>query len=362
MLEDKLGNNFKKAIIKSFQLAKSTSCEQVLPCHLLLSLLKQKGTIANEILKNKSLETRILNVLAKYKKENTVRSVPKLALSSEQIIMRAIKTAYELKHPFVGTDHLLYSIISHNNDDLKNILDKAINKNSISNQIKARFKGTSRFPEIKDMFNFLQSDNIADANLMNIEQANKGGLLNYFSEDLTDPNNQGKFMPLIGREKEISQLIQILCRKNKNNPLLLGEPGVGKTALVEGLAQKIHQGDIPEVLLDKKIIALDLGSLVAGTMYRGDFESRVKQILDEIKADPNIILFIDEIHTITGAGSAHGSLDAANMFKPLLARGDLRCIGATTGQDYKKSFTKDAALARRFQPLTLPEPTDQETN
>lgn len=359
MLEDRLGNNFKKTIVKSFQLARATSCEHVLPCHLLLSLLKQKGTVAGEILKNKSIETKILNIISKYKIQQPVKNMPKLSISSEQIIMRAIKTAYELKHPFVSTDHLLHAIIFQQSDDLNKILNKNI-KTAAKNHIQSRFKGVSRFPEIKDMFNLFQSDNLSDPGLMEFE-GGKNKILNYFSTDLTDPKNQEKFTPLIGRDKEINQLIQILCRRNKNNPLLLGEPGVGKTALVEGLAQKINKGDIPEILLDKKIIALDLGSLVAGTMYRGDFEARIKQILDEIKSDPNIILFIDEIHTITGAGSAHGSLDAANMFKPLLARGELRCIGATTDQEYKKSFTKDAALARRFQPLQLNEPNREQT-
>jgi len=359
MLEDKLDNNFKKIIAKSFHLAKITSCQHVLPAHILLAMLKQKGTLANEILKNKSLENKILNLLAQYKSKQPIRKMPQLSLSSEQIILRAVKTAYELKHPFVGTEHLFYSIISGQTDDLKNILDKNINKKQIKHHITARFKGTSRFPEIRDMFNFFPSDNLAEVPLMEFD--NKTGLLSYFSTDLTDSKNQSNFMPLIGREKEISQLIQILCRKNKNNPLLLGEPGVGKTALVEGLAQKIVSGQVPEILFDKKIIALDIGSLVAGTMYRGDFEARVKQILEEIKDDPNIILFIDEIHNITGAGSASGSLDAANLFKPLLARGELKCIGATTDQEYKKSFTRDAALARRFQALHLSEPTKQET-
>ncbi len=359
MLEDKLNKNFKNIIAKSFQLAKVTSCPQVLPSHMLLALLKQKGTIANEILRNKSLENKILNLLNQYKSEKPIRSMPKLALSSEQIILRAIKTAYELKHPYIGTEHLFYALISDINTDFKTIFTKKINQKYIKNQIKARFKGTSRFPEIRDMFNFLPSDNISDLSLL--EQDNKQGLLSYFSIDLTDLKNQKDFVPLIGRKKEIEQMIQILCRKNKNNPLLLGDPGVGKTALVEGLAQKITKGEVPEVLFDKKIVALDIGSLVAGTMYRGDFEARVKQILEEIKNDPKIILFIDEIHNITGAGSANGSLDAANLFKPLLARGDLKCIGATTDQEYKKHFTRDAALARRFQALHLAEPNRTET-
>lgn len=359
MIEDKLNKNFKQAIAKSFHFAKVTGSRQVMPLHILLALIKQKGTIANEILRNKSIEGKILNILQKNKSSQAIKKIPTLSLSSENILLRAIKTAYELQHPYVGTEHLFYALLSERNNELNQILSKSLNKKQMSSQIKARFKGTSRFPEIRDMFNFMPQDGLIEPNTMDMGASKS--LLQYFSVDLTDPKNQGKFMPLIGREKEIAHLTQILCRKNKNNPLLLGEPGVGKTAIVEGLAQKITEGNVPEILLDKTIVSLDLGSLVAGTMYRGDFESRVKQILEEIKNSPNLILFIDEIHNITGAGSAHGSMDAANLFKPLLARGDLRCIGATTDQEYKKNFTKDAALARRFQPLQVNEPNAEET-
>ncbi|HUT22229.1 MAG TPA: ATP-dependent Clp protease ATP-binding subunit [Candidatus Bipolaricaulota bacterium] len=360
MYSDKFDNNVKKAIYKAFNIAKATGCEQVLPAHLLLALIKQKGTIANELLSPKSLESKILDTVSKHKSSETLRKLPTLSLSTEEIVLRAAKTAFENKHPFIGTEHLFHAIISDESNDLKEIFSNKINRANIKTQLKARFSGISRFPEIRDMFNFFQADMPTDI-IDNPAGDKKQNLLEFFAVDLTDPKNQKKFMPLIGREKEISQLIQILCRKNKNNPLLLGEPGVGKTALVEGLAQRILEGKTPDILADKKIMALDLGSLVAGTMYRGDFESRVKQILEEIKSDPKIILFIDEIHAITGAGSASGALDAANLFKPLLARGELRCIGATTDQEYKKTISQDAALARRFQPLSLGEPTGEET-
>src|SRR6185369_15467588 len=166
---------------------------------------------------------------------------------------------------------------------------------------------------------------------------------------------------VIGRAKEIDRLIHILSRRTKNNPVLIGDPGVGKTAIVEGLAKKIVREEVPEVLLNKKILTLDLGLVVAGTIYRGEFESRIKQIVDEIKADPNIILFIDELHTIIGAGSASGSMDAANMLKPALAKGQIRTIGATTIEEYKKHIESDPALERRFQPIVVNEPSLEET-
>ena len=163
--------------------------------------------------------------------------------------------------------------------------------------------------------------------------------------------------PVIGREKEISRVIQILSRRTKNNPVLIGAPGVGKTAIAEGLAQRIINGNVPDSLLDKRIFSLDLASIVAGTKYRGEFEERIKRILDVIEQDDSIILFIDEIHQLIGAGAVEGAMDAANILKPALARGDLQCIGATTIDEYKKHFEKDAALARRFQPVLVGEPT-----
>ena len=170
-----------------------------------------------------------------------------------------------------------------------------------------------------------------------------------------------KLDPVIGRDQETHRVIEILCRRMKNNPLLLGEPGVGKTAIVEGLAQRMASGDVPDILQGKRLFALDLALIVAGTMYRGEFEARIKQLVDEVKADPNIILFIDEIHTLVGAGSTSGSLDAANILKPALSRGEIRCIGATTWTEYKKHIEPDAALERRYQPIDVQEPSPELT-
>ena len=183
--------------------------------------------------------------------------------------------------------------------------------------------------------------------------------LEQYGRDLTDMARRGKLDPVIGRDEEIRRVIQILSRRTKNNPVLIGEPGVGKTAIVEGLAQRIVRGDVPEALKDKRVVALDMGALIAGAKYRGEFEERLKAVLKEIQERDDIILFIDELHTVVGAGAAEGAMDAGNMLKPMLARGELRMVGATTLDEYRKHIEKDAALERRFQPVLVDQPTSR---
>merc|ERR1719428_1115580 len=191
--------------------------------------------------------------------------------------------------------------------------------------------------------------------------SNKTPTLEEYGTDLTSQATEGKLDPVVGRKKEIERVIQILGRRTKNNPCLVGEPGVGKTAVTEGLAQKIADNDVPETIEDKRVISLDMGLLVAGTKYRGEFEERLKKLMDEIKQNDDIILMIDEVHTLIGAGAAEGAIDAANILKPALARGELQCIGATTIDEYRKHIEKDPALERRFQPVQVDEPTVKET-
>src|SRR5690606_1570622 len=192
-------------------------------------------------------------------------------------------------------------------------------------------------------------------------RARKTPTLDQFGRDLTELAREGKLDPVIGRDKEIQRVIQVLSRRTKNNPCLIGEPGVGKTAIAEGLAQKIVEGDIPETLADKRVVTLDLGALVAGSKFRGEFEERLKKVMDEIRSSGDVILFIDEMHTIIGAGAAEGAIDASNILKPALARGEIQCIGATTLDEYRKHVEKDAALERRFQPVMVDEPSVEET-
>jgi len=203
-----------------------------------------------------------------------------------------------------------------------------------------------------------------DDNEGNIKSKNKGGrtpVLDNFSRDLIKLASEGKLDPVIGRELEINRIAQILSRRKKNNPILIGEPGSGKTAIVEGLAMKIFLGECPKNLRDKKIVLLDLTSIVAGTKYRGQFEERMRVIIEELTENPDIIIFIDEIHTLVGAGNASGSMDASNIFKPALARGEIQCIGATTLDEYRTNFEKDGALERRFQKVVVDSPSKQET-
>jgi ATP-dependent Clp protease ATP-binding subunit ClpC len=201
-----------------------------------------------------------------------------------------------------------------------------------------------------------------DSDDKNKKSSDKGTpVLDNFSKDLNKLASEGKLDPVVGREKEIMRIAQVLSRRKKNNPIIVGEPGCGKTAIVEGLAMKIFEGNCPKNLSDKRIVSLDMNSIVAGTKYRGQFEERMKVIIEELQNNPNIIIFIDEIHTIVGAGSSSGSLDASNIFKPALARGEIQCVGATTLDEYRKNFEKDGALERRFQKIIVDASTKKET-
>ena len=270
---------------------------------------------------------------------------------TKRILQMAKLAASKLGSNYVGTEHLLIAIIEDGESFAVRFLQMlGVDPQSVANALSSA---------LSDGYTVDKASGNAYPKDENGEKEG-GSALEKFGRDLTKLATEGKIDPVIGRHNEIERVIQILSRRTKNNPVLIGEPGVGKTAVAEGLALKIHEGEVPELLKGKRLVALDLTGMVAGSKYRGDFEERIKSAIDEVKKDGNVILFIDELHTIIGAGSAEGSADAANILKPALARGDFQVIGATTINEYRKYIEKDAALERRFQPVHVGEPTEEE--
>ncbi|MCR4692411.1 MAG: ATP-dependent Clp protease ATP-binding subunit [Firmicutes bacterium] len=319
--------------------------------HLLLGILTEGTGVGAKILENAGAKKE---VLIKRIEEVMGRNMPlsknsELALTprSKRILEIAAMEARNMGHNYIGTEHILIGIIKDGDGVGANVLASCnVDFNNIYNDI---ISSTEQgYSEQKPTG----------------KQGVSGGktpTLDQFGRDLTHQAEENKFDPVIGREEEISRVIQILSRRTKNNPCLIGEPGVGKTAVVEGLAQKIAKGDVPELLKNKRLVTMDLSSMVAGAKYRGEFEDRLKKAIEEVRTAGNVILFIDEIHTIVGAGSAEGAIDASNILKPSLARGEIQLIGATTVNEYRKYIEKDAALERRFQPVMVGEPTSEQT-
>src|SRR4249919_3781070 len=270
---------------------------------------------------------------------------------AKKVLELSLREALQLGHNYIGTEHILLGLIREGEGVAAQVLVKlGAELNKVRQQVIQLLSG----------YQGGQSGEKAGAGVGQgqTEGTPAGSLvLDQFGRNLTQAAREGKLDPVIGREKEIERVMQVLSRRTKNNPVLIGEPGVGKTAVVEGLAQDIVKGEVPETLKDKQLYTLDLGSLVAGSRYRGDFEERLKKVLKEIKTRGDIILFIDELHTLVGAGAAEGAIDAASILKPMLSRGELQTIGATTLDEYRKHLEKDAALERRFQPIKVEEPT-----
>lgn len=332
----------KEAIRRAHELAIERGQNHVNPVHLLCALILQEESMVASILDKLEVDTMVLTDLL-LEQIDTPESTSTLSPSYQiyltpdlaQILENGAKVAADLKDEFISTEHLFVAIFDVPGQ---------------SRDILARFRITRE--NVVNVIEELKNNQIGDA-----KEPKRMRVLNKYARSLTKLAKENKLDPVIGRDAEILRIIQILSRRTKNNPILIGEAGVGKTAIAEGLAIRMAQGDIPESLKDKELISLDLGSLIAGTKYRGEFEERLKNILKEIeRAEGKIILFIDEIHTIVGAGAAEGSMDASNMLKPALARGELRAIGATTLREYQKHIEKDPALTRRFQPVYVNEP------
>jgi ATP-dependent Clp protease ATP-binding subunit ClpC len=309
--------------------------------HLLLGLLREDKALTNRFLRSHaSIESIRKQIEGRTPIREKVSTSVDLPLSQEckRVLAYAAEEAERLTHKHIGTEHLLLGLLREDKSFAAEILHE---------------RGL-RLSTLREELSRVQNDKAAAA------RPKETSLLGEFSRDLTQAAMENQLDPLVGREAELERVVQILCRRTKNNPVLIGEPGVGKTAIVEGLAQRIADGDVPSFLADKRILALDLSLIVAGTKYRGQFEERLKTIMKELMEAQNAIIFIDELHTLVGAGSAEGSLDAANILKPALSRGEIQCIGATTPAEYRKSIEKDRSLERRFQAVKVPPPSESE--
>ncbi len=319
--------------------------------HILLGLMREEDGIAHRVMREYGMtEDMICTVLERSVGKGLSGAAPSQGLTprAKSAVELAVSEAMRMGAACIGTEHLLMGLLREGSNMAIRVLETVgIDPKKMYSSIVQKINEGPRAAAGGSM------------PLSHREDGKKGKTLAEFTRDLTEAARQGKLDPVIGREKEIQRVIQILSRRTKNNPVLIGEPGVGKTAIAEGLAQRIAAADVPEELLDKRVLSLDLSGMVAGTKYRGEFEERIKKTIDEVKKAGNVILFIDELHTIVGAGSAEGAVDAANILKPALSRGEIRVVGATTLNEYRKYIEKDAALERRFQPVTVAEPTPE---
>lgn len=334
-----------QAIQTSREIASSYNNQSIEPIHLLAALIQDSNGLIYEILNKNNIDLRKLKI----KINEELSKLPKVmgaenfyaSSSFTAIYDKSLKLSESMGDSYISVEHLLIAMLENKSIANGLLIDLGLTKSIVENTIK---------------------DIRGNKKVDNQSAEDKYQVLNKFGRILTDEAKKGKIDPVIGREEEIRRVLQVLSRRTKNNPMLVGEPGVGKTAIVEGIAQRIVSGDVPEMLKDKQVVSLDVATLVAGTSYRGQFEERLKEIIKEVvESDGKIILFIDEIHQLIGAGATSGSMDAANILKPELARGNLHCIGATTLDEYQKHIEKDAALERRFQQVYVSEPSVEDT-
>ena len=316
--------------------------------HLLLGLVREGDGVAAKVLNNLGVELNKVRSAVEFiigRGDRIVLGDIGLTPRAKKVIELAVDEARRLNHHYIGTEHLLLGLVREGEGIAAGVLESlGVNLEKVRTQTIQVLSQTGGAHSESGR-----------------EKHSKTPTIDQMGIDLTAQARQGKLDPIVGREKEIERVIQILSRRQKNNPALIGEPGVGKTAIVEGLAQRIISGEVPETLAGKRLLTLDVGSLVAGTKYRGEFEERLKKIIEEIRSSQDCIIFIDEVHTLVGAGAAEGAVDAANILKPALSRGELQCIGATTLDEYRKYIEKDAALQRRFQEVIVREATVEET-
>ena len=351
----KFTNRAKKAIEIANDCAIELGHNYIGTEHILYGLAKEGNGVASKVIENQSITPDMIidKIIELIGNEAPIEDTLGFTPRTKRVIENAFIESRKLGYNYIGTEHLLIGILREGDSIAARILLE-LNTNI-----------PKLYNEIVKVINEGEDYSKDDKNSRSGERRNGSynstPTLNQFGEDLTKKAEEGKLDPVIGRKEEIERVIQILSRRTKNNPCLIGEPGVGKTAAVEGLAQKIATGDVPEILKDKRVVTMDISGMVAGSKYRGDFEERIKKALNEVKKAGDIILFIDEIHTIVGAGAAEGAIDAANILKPLLARGEIQLIGATTLNEYRKYIEKDSALERRFSPVTVNEPSEKDT-
>src|SRR5687768_9155279 len=322
--------------------------------HILLGLVKEGSGVGANVLKNLDVDLRKVRLEV----EKLVKSGPDMVTMgklpqtprAKKVIEYAIEEARQLNHNYVGTEHLLLGLLrEHDGVAAQVLMNLGLKLDEVREEV-LNLLGAG-----------VENEETNAPEKQGTKAKSKTPALDSFGRDLTELAREGQLDPVIGRKNEIERVIQILCRRQKNNPVLLGEAGVGKTAIVEGLAQMVIGNNVPEILIDRRIVVLDLAMMVAGTKYRGQFEERIKAVMNEVRRAKNVILFIDELHTLVGAGGAEGAIDASNVLKPALSRGEIQCIGATTFDEYRKYIEKDAALARRFQPITVDPPSKDDT-